>query len=385
MFNQLKKFILFHLLIIYLLLINLSIKIYIFNANNIRKYNFTNLIPIPKNKKNPIFLLEKKKLLEVLSKGSNKNITRISTIFLNTNARFGNMLTMILKAIFYCQILRCKIILNKKQCWFIQKNIIDKKIKLIIESKEKNNIKKSNMLIDTSYNLLFYFGYFIPVYRYDLIREEIMNNLPKVNIFKNDLYIYIRSGDIFYKFKPSIINYIQPPLCFYKEVLSLVMFREINLIAENTNNPVIKELLNLYPFIKHKKQNLKLDIACLVNAYNIAGGGKSTFFQMILPMNHNLENLWIFLLKIRHNKQLTKKIKKKKTKIEDLFHKFKKQLFIMYSSKDYYQKMWPFKSTLKQRNLLLNYTCQNSFILNKEFVLDKIYYINRKYMYYIKQ
>lgn len=205
--KQLKKFILFYLLIIYILVINLSTKIYIFNGNYIPKYNYTNLIPIPKNKKNQIFLLEKKKFLEALSKGSNKNITRISTIFLNTNARFGNMLTMILKAIFYCQILRCKIILNKKQCWFIQKNIIDKKNKLLIESKEKKNIKKSNMLIDTSYNLYFYFGYFIPVYRYDLIREEIMNNLPKVNVFKNDLYIVMKS-ETYFIYILLIANYI---------------------------------------------------------------------------------------------------------------------------------------------------------------------------------
>ena len=63
-----------------------------------------------------------------------------------------------------------------------------------------------------------------------------MKNLKKISINHNDLYIYIRSGDIF--IKPHH-KYKQPPLCFYKKVLDNYTFKNIYLIAENKSNPVI--------------------------------------------------------------------------------------------------------------------------------------------------
>ena len=369
-FQKIKKFIIFLLFSIFLFIIDNNKNIYIFNKY-ILHLNAANKLPFPKKINNSMIFLEKKKFLDAFSKASNKNISRISTIFLNTDARFGNMLIMLFKAIFYCQILNCKIILNKKKCWFIQKKIVDRKNKIFIDSKEEKNIKNSNMLIETNYNLFFYSGVFFPIYRYDLIRKEIINNLPKIKINMDDLYIYIRSGDIFYKFKSSIKNYIQPPLCFYRKALKISRYRKINIIAENTNNPVIKELLKLYPFIKYKKNSLKFDISYLINAYNIIGGGHSTFFGMILAMNLNVRNLWLFILKRNFNKKSFKKIiNNYKIKIGDLSHTFKKQIFKMYSSNYYIDRMWPFNNSVIQRNILLNYTCPNNFILNEGIIIS---------------
>ena len=47
----------------------------------------------------------------------------------------------------------------------------------------------------------FFFGYrfdnTLPEHRFFVFKEEFLNNVPKYESNKNDLYIHIRSGDIF--------------------------------------------------------------------------------------------------------------------------------------------------------------------------------------------
>ena len=65
--------------------------------------------------------------------------------------------------------------------------------------------------------------------RINLLKDEILGNLPKVKAHPNDLYIHIRSGDIFSNsINPS---YSQPPFCFYQEILYQFKFRKICIIS----------------------------------------------------------------------------------------------------------------------------------------------------------
>ena len=165
---------------------------------------------------------------------------------------------------------------------------------MIIKAKNINDINKYNIIIDKTFNFFLYYKYINPIFPINLLRNEIIKNIPKILTNKNDLCIYIRSGDIF---KNPHRLYKQPPLCFYKKVLDNYIFKKIYLISENKNNPVINELLKSFPNIIYNFNSLKIDISYLVNSYNIAGGGFSTFFSRMKELNNNLHFFGVSNLK----------------------------------------------------------------------------------------
>ena len=298
-----------------------------------------------------LILLEKKNLIELISIHTGKNLTFIKSIFLQQNFPFGNQLIIIYKTIFYCQILGCKkIFLDKNNMWYIKNLIINKKYKMIIKSKNRNSINYFNSIIDRTTNFFGYSKYISPVFRVDLFKKEIIKNLPKIEINYYDLFIYIRSGDIFINPNP---HYKQPPLCFYKKVLDNSKFNKIYLIAENKNNPVINELLKDYPNIIYNYNPIKIDISYLINAYNMVGGSISTFLERIIELNNNLLFLWTFRFNIiPFNIFYNYKVNNNKIKI-----------FLLYESNDYIQKMTFWNNTQIQRDLMIKTNCKNPFIL----------------------
>ena len=104
------------------------------------------------------------------------------------------------------------------------------------------------------------------VNRFHVFREEILNNLPKVKVHRDDLYIYIRGGDVFQTINKTCPSYAQPPLCFYENVLNKYKFRKIRIISEDKSNPVLI-LLEKKFHIKYIKSDIKLDISYLANSY----------------------------------------------------------------------------------------------------------------------
>lgn len=351
------KFIFLIIIIFYFLLNefklknNLIIKSYIERKKNI-------LIKFLDSYK--LILLEKKELLEFLSKNVGKNITVVKSIFLGQSFHFGNQLIIIYKTIFYCQILGCKkIILDKNYNWYIKKDIINKNYKMIIKTKDRNLINKYDIIIDETTNFYFYYKYITPEVKINILRKEIINNLPKISINHNDLYIYIRSGDIFLEAHP---NYRQPPFCFYKKVLENNKFKNIYLIAVNKNNPVINEILKNFPNIIYNFNSLEVDLSYLVNANNIAGGGTSTFLSNALELNNNSPFLWTFEFK---NYSYTKYLK---FNVISFYNISKLKIFLMYASNNYEKNMRLWNNTKIQRNLMINDKCTNPFV-----------FINQKY------
>ena len=118
--------------------------------------------------------------------------------------------------------------------------------------------------------------------------QEIIRNLNIINVNKDDLYIHVRSGDIF--FYPHF-PYAQPPFCFYRKILNNHKFNNVYLISQDTFNPVIQKILNEYNSVIYKQNGIKEDISYIINAYNIVAS-ISSFLISILHLNYNLKTLF---------------------------------------------------------------------------------------------
>ena len=166
----------------------------------------------------PFAFKEKKSILDLFSKYAGRNITSIDNIYFETGCNFGNCIVLLNKILFYCEIIGCKtIILDENIFWYIKNQIFYGKNNISIKVGEKK-FKNSSSLYYSSPSIYYSFFYIKPEIRIDLIRNEIIKNLNKVNVDKGDLYIHIRSGDIFiFAYSP----YAQPPFCFYKKILNI--------------------------------------------------------------------------------------------------------------------------------------------------------------------
>lgn len=301
-----------------------------------------------------LFNLEKKELLQYISKSVQHNITNVKQIYVGRKSNFGNQMIIIYKILYYCKILGCKrIILQKDNYHYIKNTIIDKESKMKILVGNIEDIKDFDTIVDRTVNFFFYSNYLRPERNVELLKYEIVKNLPKVSVNINDLYIYIRSGDIFSVSYCRYHNYVQPPFCFYKKVLNEFKFRKIYLIAQNAKNPVIDKLLENFPNIIFKRKALNIDIALLMNANNILSGGWSSFFGQVLLIKNSLKALWLFYL--YHQ---TLKFNNKNYLYNDKFKQF-----AMYATNDYILNMKPWTNSINQRKYMLNYKCPNNFTI----------------------
>lgn len=307
---------------------------------------------------NNLFLIkEKRKLLKLISKCLNKNIKSVSSIFLAQNYNFGNQLKLINNAIFYCEILGCKrLILNKKSNWFIKNRINDKKYKMSIEVGEKNDYINKNIIIDYTGFMYFYVDIIKPEFKISLLKSEILKNVPYVEVNLNNLYIYLRSGDIF--IHPHQL-YAQPPLCFYEKIINSFQFKNIIIISKDKNNPIIDALLQRHSNIIYNKNSFKKDLSLLLYSYNLVGAF-STLIYTIIRFNNNIKVFWEFLVNI--------------PSIHYIYYDLENN-FIIYNmkpSKDYLIKMKNFKADKEQLNLMLNEKCKSEFrIINPKECKEK--------------
>lgn len=155
--------------------------------------------------------------------------------------------------------------------------------------------------------------------------------------FKVDCLIHVRSGDIF---KSDVIhkNYAQPPLHYYVEILKQNTFENIYLIAEDTLNPVINQLCNLFPNIIFKLQNLEDDIKQILCAKTIISG-IGTFIPSILLCDSKCRTLY----------------SSKENKFYKPYFAVKKIHVITLPYDDYYNKMGEWKNSDEQRDLMIKY------------------------------
>ena len=313
---------------------------------------FINHYSTLKNLNDSLFIKKKKKsILDLFSKHVGRNIISVDTIFFEANCKFGNCLVILNKLLFYCEIIGCKtIILDENKFWFIKNQIIYEKYNISIKVGKFNN--SSSLLYYNSMGIFFTFFYIKPEIRIDLIRKEIIRNLNKVNVDKKDLYIHIRSGDIFFIYAHT--PYAQPPFCFYRKILNNYKFNKVYLIAEDKKNPTIEKILNEYTNVIYKQNGLKEDISYLINAYNIVAS-ISSFLVSIIQLNYNLENLFDYNIYKMSEKILAYHY--------DLYQ-FPHNNFINYRmepSPNYNKTMLIWKNNKKQRKLMIKEKCIKNF------------------------
>lgn len=297
---------------------------------------------------------EKISILKLLSECGGKNITSIDTIFLAPDCKFGNCLIVLNKILFYCEIISCKtIILDENIFWFTKNQTIIEKYNISIKVGKDIKCDNISSIYYNSMTPFYSFFYIKPEIRINLIRNEIIRNLNKINADKEDLYIHIRSGDIFFY---AHTPYAQPPFCFYISILNNYKFNNVYLIAQDKNNPIIDKILNKYTNVVYKKNNLKEDISYLINAYNIVAS-ISSFLISIIQLNYNLETLFDYNIYKMSEKILAYHY--------DLY-KFPHNNFINYRMEpsSYYNKtMFIWKNNKKQKKLMIKEKCIKNFSL----------------------
>lgn len=291
--------------------------------------------------------------LKIISQITHKNITSLDNLYFDYSLNLGNALIALNKAIFYCEIIKCKkIFVPKKNNFFIRNTINDDEYNLTIEVINSTEHINKNIYISKYYSPYFYFLGIKPENRFSVFKKEILKNLPFFNANPNDLYIHIRSGNIFKKpcIQPS---YAQPPLCFYKTIINNNNFKKIHIISQDDLNPVINKLKKAYKNIFYFSHNLVYDIVRLAYGYNIVGS-ISSFVIGIIKLNDNLRKFWEYDIY-----QLTEKI----YHLHHSIYNYKRNytIYQMSSSKNYRENMLNWTISRKQINIMLKDKCPKKF------------------------
>ena len=291
-------------------------------------------------------------LLTVFSEMAQKNLSQIDTIFLTDTVNFGNAVICLNNLIFYCEVLGCKnITLNsEKTNWYIKNPIISEKSNITIHLGDRIDCNETNIAC------LHLGHFFFPLIaksqlRVNIIKDEILRNLPRIETNPNDLFIHFRTGDVFTTYCEL---YAQPPFCFYDKIIKGFKFNRIYIIAQDDTNKVITELIKKYPTIIFKQNSLEVDIAYLSYAYNIASS-TSSFLCSIIKLNDNLKYLWEYDIY-----RLSEKIYHMHYHIFNFQNAF--TIFSMKPSDIYRNELFLFNHTQEQLQLMLEDKCPHDFI-----------------------
>ncbi len=321
-------------------------------------YNFFHLKKKPINPKDPLIIKEKKELLKQISKLKKKKINSIKYLYLAGKQNFGNFLVSLNNAIFFCEILGCKkLFIQNYRKLYLKNKIIDKKYNLSVEPVNFKS-SSSKKIIVLPPRFFFYFHKYIKhEINFSLFKNELLLHLPKIKTFPNDLYIHIRSGDIFAT--PRNNSYSQPPLCFYEKVLNKFKFKKVYIISQKDNNPVINKILNKYDNVIYNKNLLIFDIAYLLNSFNIVQS-TSSFLLSIIKLNDKLKVLFEYDFYRLSSRFLHLHY--------SVYHfPFNYTIYQMKPSRHYQKFMYIWFNSPEQRKLMINEKCKSNFIIINPF------------------
>lgn len=242
---------------------------------------------------------------------------------------------------------------------YINSTIYYNKSKITIQSNQSFNSKDNNSVI---LNILFFFyngfRYLRNISRMRIFKKQLLNNLPKIATHPNDLYIYIRGGDIFQQPAPkSGFNYFQPPLCFYIKILNEFKFRKVFIISQDALNYVIPNLIHKYSYIKKIKNNIKIDISYLIHSFNLVAA-RSTFFLTSIKFNDKLKFLWEYDCSSLYQKYLHLHY--------SIYNSpYFYTIYKLNSSLNYRKLMFPWNNSLNQKQLMIIEKCAKNFDIIK--------------------
>ena len=286
--------------------------------------------------------------LKSFSKNMNKNLTDVKIMFLKESLKFGNSMILLNNLIAYCEVLNIRnIYLNIEQDWPIVDDIFTDRINIYFVSPYQIECEDKAVLCP-DYKPFYYLTVVKPEIRVNLFKDEVKRNLPVINTDRNDLYIHIRSGDIF-KRRPNTV-YALPPLCFYQKILNNFFFKNIYIVSENRKNPIINLLTKEFPEIIFIDNYIETDAAILSNAYNIVGS-MSSFLTTLVMINDNIKNYWDF-----DNYRLSEKYLHFHHDIYKLQVNY--TLYEMKPSEDYRKEMFVWRNSKRQIDLMINEKCR---------------------------
>ena len=292
--------------------------------------------------------------MQKIPKESNNIDNNLSKVaYIDESYNFGNSMVLLNNLLYYCEILDIKTIyLNKNRKWPIYQNFTSNKININLISPLNCDLNKNNIFIFDK-KLIYFQSIFKPEIRINILKDQIKKYLPKINIIEKDLYIHVRSGNIFQYIDRKNINYAQPPLCFYETVLNNFKFRNIYILAIDKSNPIINKLIEHFPQIILTQNLLEQDISILSNAYNIIGS-MSSFLTTLIIINENLKNFWEY-----DNYRLSQKYLHLHHDIYQ--YPINYTIYKMKSSLKYMNTMFPWRSSKIQIDLMLNERCNKKF------------------------
>ena len=289
-----------------------------------------------------------------------KSIKNIETFYVEQYGNFGNNIIILNNIIFCCEIIGCnKIILNyhKTRKWFIKNPIYIEKLNITIQLGPEVYCGIENVFCIKLDKWDPYYPVFVkPQIRIQYIKEEIVKNLPEVNINSNDLYIHIRGGDIF-KHNNASPYYAQPPLCFYEKIINNNKFNNIYIISQDRRNPVLDALISKHNNIIFKENNYEYDISLLVHAFNLVAS-VSSFVLSSIKFNDNLKNLWEYDIY---------RLSEKFIQLHHHLYKFdiKYKIYTLKPSDIYADQMHIWTKSESQLKLMLEDSCPYDFVLTK--------------------
>ena len=360
--KQLNKYQLIFILFLILIL-------YFSNGDSfkfIKSYHLTNqnrTTPIEINLKNPNTEIKTNidlndeffRIKEVKQQIFKKNLTYIETLA-GPSSNIGNALIVLNNLINICINIKCKNIITPNGTLenIIKNPIYNKEYNILILPNSYEN--KTKIDIKIHFTNIFFFKYKKKpnLVKLNIIREEVLNNIPKYFADPKDLYINIRSGEIFV----NVINkyYSQPPLCFYQKIINDSNYRNYYILANGHENPVIDKLMSLYPKIKYIHGSIVDDVSVIINAYNFVLS-LSTFPLSLIYLNNNLMNLYIYdMMNFNYLETLNSNLNTGRFKI----HKMK-------PSTNYFKYMnTKWENSKFQLNLMLSEKCDN-IVFSKNF------------------
>lgn len=298
------------------------------------------------------------KFLEDLSKMTQKKITYVKTLHLATKVKFGNSLLALNNAMFFCEIIGCENIIVEPTNWYITKPIEIKEKKFTIypyDVKKKIDCDEEGVVcVDTEKFYFYKYKFFLPTLNFKYLADEIYSNLPEKKTNSSDLYIHLRSDDIFTK-NNMHTSYAQPPLCFYQNIIENNNFNKIIIFSNGKENPIIQKLINLYPEkVMFKYGNIKDDISELAHCENLVLS-TSSFILGITRISKFVKNVWMY--------DMVKQRERDNWIIDkDIVEERKFNEYVMRPSKYYMENIYPWRAAKNQLELMINEKCENNFV-----------------------
>ena len=296
--------------------------------------------PIPRDKEAAKAFVQS--LFKKMKVTNNENST-LSSIYIRKSGRLGNNIVQLTNALIISEALGLENVYVPYNFCMIKKTVTDKEKRI--------NIIPSNSIPDGATVIKF------PLFRmshYDsnpsewtkIFASEILKNVHHFNTDNEDLYIHIRSGDV-YRSNPSL-RYGQPPLCFYESIIKRWGFKKIYILSEDTRSPVIKPLTNKYR-AKLIQADLLKTLGYILSAKNLVVSW-GTFIPSLLRLVPADPEKRIF----------------KYGNITAYGYDIWREYFFMNPS-DYYRKniLWDkWRNSEEQKKIMLNETCDGNWFIS---------------------